>query len=115
MKRDIDIIKLLLLQQEGEDVQSELEKYDDKLVVYNTVLVIEAGLAIGITVKDQTGIEVSVTLMRLTWEGHDFLDSARDIGAWNHAKELAKKSGGSLSFGVLKAVLTGYVKSELGV
>lgn len=115
MKRNMEVIKLLLQQQEGEDVSEELSEYCEKEVVYNGVLAIEAGLIVGKSIQDHTGEEIAISILRLTWAGHDFLDSARDEGAWNHAKDAATKSGGALSFDVLKAVLTTYVKSKLGL
>lgn len=115
MKRDMEVIKLLLLEQEGEDVSEQLCEYDDNEVIYNSVLAIEAGLIVGESIQDENGDEVTTFRRRLTWAGHDFLDSARDEGAWNHAKEAAAKSGGTLSFDVLKAVLTTYVKSKFGL
>ena len=92
-----------------------MSEYDEKETVYNGVLAVEAGLIVGGSTKNQDGEEVTVYMQRLTWEGHDFLDSARDEGAWNHAKDAAAKSGGALSFDVLKSVLATYVKSKLGL
>lgn len=42
--------------------------------------------------------------IKLTWEGHEFLDAAREDTRWNKAKEVAAKTG-SLTFSMLKEVL----------
>ncbi|MDR0328954.1 MAG: DUF2513 domain-containing protein [Planctomycetaceae bacterium] len=39
--------------------------------------------------------------IRLTWDGHEFLDNSRTPEVWN----AAQKSAGHLSFGVFGAVL----------
>jgi hypothetical protein len=38
----------------------------------------------------------------LTWQGHDFLDAARDDTIWRKAKSKILESGGGLAFDVLK-------------
>jgi hypothetical protein len=65
------------------------------------------------SVKKTLRTFATVNIQRLTWEGHEFLDSARNKEAWKHANEVAKKNGGVLSFEVLKTVLTTYIKSKL--
>jgi hypothetical protein len=51
----------------------------------------------------------------LTWEGHEFLDAARNKTMWNRAKTALTTQGAGLSFDVMKALLLGYVKQELGL
>ena len=43
--------------------------------------------------------------VRLTWEGHKFLDHSRNESVWNRAKSLAIKNSISLSLASLKSVL----------
>ena len=35
---------------------------------------------------------------RLTWQGHEFLDAARNEDRWNQAKKTISEKGGSLTF-----------------
>jgi hypothetical protein len=42
--------------------------------------------------------------LQLTWEGHEFLDAARDEGNWEKAKDVAAKAGG-WTLSVLKDIL----------
>jgi hypothetical protein len=46
----------------------------------------------------------------LTWQGHEFLEAARDDSRWKKALELLRAKGGGLVFDVLKAVLVDGVK-----
>ena len=52
---------------------------------------------------------------RLTWEGHDFLDAARNGDTWHKAKDTLFKKGLSVSFDVLKAYLISEAKQHLGL
>ena len=108
MKRNMDLIRLLLLQQEGENVETEIKRYDEKLILYNLVLMDDAGLIEAAVSKDGSGRADLVTILRLTWAGHDFLDAARDPSIWSQAKEKILKPGVSWTF----SVLVEFLKSE---
>lgn len=45
-------------------------------------------------------------IARLTWQGHEFLGNARNEQVWARAQSLVESHGGSVSFGVLKQLLT---------
>jgi hypothetical protein len=51
----------------------------------------------------------------LTWEGHDFIDAARNDTTWSDAMEKVKSARGSLSFALLKQLLESLLKSQLGL
>jgi hypothetical protein len=52
MKRDMDIIRLLLLQLEGDEKAPEkLKAYDEPLVVYNAALLVDSGLVAEIMIR----------------------------------------------------------------
>lgn len=98
MKRDNDLIKTILLFVEGSESKVFFsqdafpESFPDDVpfdvVAYHSCLLLEHGLILG-NLTNQ-----SVTITRLTWVGHDFLDDARNATLWN----LAKKHAGNLSF-----------------
>src|ERR1044072_7772706 len=98
MKRDMEIIRLLLLQQETGEEPPELKQYDEKGVVYNVALMIDAGLVIGEVLSDADETPISAVIIRPTWAGHDFLDSTRDPKIWKQAKEKVLKPGISWTF-----------------
>ena len=57
-----------------------------------------------------------VAVDRLTMEGHDFLESARDESRWNKAmKTVSEKGGGAISIGVLVQLLSALMKQQLGL
>jgi hypothetical protein len=55
MKRDMNLIRLQLLEVEGEEPKPNLEQYTEEQQVYHMALSIEAGLVDGAIVKDSNG------------------------------------------------------------
>jgi|TARA_B110000093_G_scaffold133925_1_gene143340 hypothetical protein len=52
----------------------------------------------------------------LTWQGHEFIEAARNDGIWNKAKDIMLKKTGGMSLDVLKVLLTDLAKKAvLGV
>ena len=52
-------------------------------------------------------------VQRLTADGHEFLDMARDDTRWNHAKDKVKSTTGSLTVEGLKTVLSAMIQAAL--
>ena len=73
-------------------------------VVYHVKLLEEAGLVEIRDLSNLSGLRYWPT--RLTWAGHEFLDAARDDTRWQKAKRFVIEKTGSLSFDLLKQVLT---------
>ncbi len=120
MQRNMDLIRLLLL--DIEDVEEvDLSGYTHEEINYNKYLLVDAGLAEGEAywIPDPNGSRT--TQMRdawikdLTWEGHEFLDAARNESTWKSAMSTIAKSGGGFTFSVLKAVLIAAAKSQIGL
>jgi hypothetical protein len=101
MKRDMELIRLLLLQQELGEAPEELSQYSAKDKIYNLQLMQDAGLVDVDFLKNGNGDAVAATIFRLTWAGHDFLDASRDSKVWKLAKEKVLKPGASWTFSLL--------------
>ena len=107
MKRDMDLIREMLMQLETKGqgfgpVQLELPKYDDAVVRYHAGLLLEAGLARGQDVTTMQGPDFD--LYQLTWAGHEFLDASREPTRWQKAKSIFDRVGG-MTFAALLDVL----------
>ena len=112
MKRDFELVRILLMELEGEQ-EVDLSSYNPEQVNYHKALVKEAGFAEGIVhypSSHSTDIPDLAILKRLTWEGHEFLDKAKNEKVWNKAKSIIKEKGISLSLDALKIALTESVK-----
>ena len=119
MKRDMDLIRELLLKiealkiRQGEtlffDVQGlQVQGYEPDEVAYNLELLFEAGFLKGQGGADTFGIA------GLTWNGHELLDDIRDPEIWRKTKERAK-SVASVGLGFLWEIAKAEVKTKLGL
>jgi len=124
MKRDMDLIRELLLRIEeharpttalkmdfltASDTRLQVEGSDRTQVAYHVSLLIQAGLVSGVR---NSVDESQIVIKGLTWQGHDFLDKVRDPAVWHATKEGAKKAGG-FSFELLGALAKGFLKKKI--
>jgi len=113
MKRDIDLIRLLLLEAEQESAPEGLSTYSTGHQLYNLELMHDAGLIVATVHKDGGGVTRTVIIERLTWTGHDFLDATRDSKIWKKAKEHVIKPGVSWTFHTLLEFLKREIEQRL--
>ena len=111
MTRDLDLIRSLLRETESLPPGSTLPvgRKAEPERHYNAKLLEEAGLAI--VQSDSQGLNI----VRMTWQGHDFLDALGDDTVWNKTKTKVNKAVGSASLEVVKAVAEGVTRAQLGL
>ena len=61
------------------------------------------------------GMPIYCVGQRLTWDGHELLDSIRQTGMWDKIKAKAREKGLDLTFDAVKALGAWTVKSTLGI
>lgn len=117
MKRDMDLIREILLQIEtfeDDDTISgmQIEGYSHEEITYHVLLLNEAGL---IQAKILYGMDSvmpeNYEIFRMTWEGYDFLEACRDETRWNQAKGVIGDIRGA-SFEVIKMILIELMKTQ---
>lgn len=119
MKRDMDLIREILMAIE-EDPHGfapkniEIDGYTEEQIKYHAVLLGEAGLVNVVDVTNFGSKSPEAVIIRLTWAGHEFLESARENQIWNQAKNLINKIGGA-SIHIWMMLLTELVKKKLGL
>ena len=116
MKRNLDLMrKLLLYFEEKPDDRAErcppIEEYSPLEIKYHLLLMDEAGLLRCEREVTSTGRTIYVIPMSLTWQGHEFLEAARNNDIWRRAKTIVYEKSGALSFEMLKSVLL-YLSKE---
>lgn len=109
MKREMDLIRKLLLRIEAHKGDDVLWIKDEPSLVYHAELAHEAGLIQAVPTRNTDGRAVMLAVQKLTWAGHEFLDAARNETVWAKARDAIKQKGGSWTFDVLKALLTRYL------
>jgi len=110
MKRDWEIVRELLSKAEECTLPTEMVRLSSfpperaAEVSYHMELLIEAGLVEG-QMSKTIGPEVhDFFVRRLSWEGHEFLDSIRSETVWNKTKKTFISNGISMTFELVKAV-----------
>lgn len=119
MKRDLDLIRKMLLAVEdgpsGYAPHLVFEGYTDEQVGYHAYLLMDAGLARGADVTSHSNNSPEAIVQSLTWEGHEFIDAARDDTRWQKAKSIVAEKGGGITLDLLKALLVSLTKTALGL
>lgn len=111
MKRNMDLIRELLLALENDKPDALLD-YSEEAVAYHKALIVESGLAHGDVTEVMDG-SLLVYISRLTWEGHEFLDAARNETGWRATMKRIAATVGTTSLPVLQALLVEYAKSAI--
>ncbi len=117
MKRDMELVRLILQALEGDQeakVRSSAD-YSTQQRAYHVALMIEAGLLIGVTHNNPDGVPEGYFVSRMTWGGHDFLDTMRDDTIWKKAREHVIKPGASWTFDLLKEWAKHEIQQKLGL
>jgi hypothetical protein len=115
----MELVRKILLEMEQRGSHREqlnclsIEGYNNEQVSYHIKLLHEAGLMEGIDMSSRSGFQWFAK--SLTWDGHEFLDAAREDSRWNKAMKMGKEKGGSLTFELLKEVLVTLARGALGI
>ena len=120
MKRDMDLVRQILLNAEAQEdgyvnENPELGGYSEEQIDHHVYLMKQAGLIDAIDITTLSSSSPTAILLSITWQGHDFLDAAKNSTVWAQAKEKAKSVGGSLSFELLKELLVATARSQLSL
>ena len=121
MKRDMDLIRQLLLRLNEKDTTAhvddiEVNGFTKFEVGYNLLLMYDAGLLIAEPQKTNTGRTISILPFDLTWEGHELLDKIRNDSIWEEIKHGYKEKGlKSISIDLLKRMSDKFIREKLGL
>ena len=131
MKRNLDIVRDILLQVEKADGYLTINdlfdardnqkncNYTDNEIIYHVELLFAYGFIDGNIRRDMNGDIIDNSIDGLTWDGADYLECMRDLRVWNKAKSTIKKTVGSTTFDVVKQtctlVATQMIKNNLGL
>jgi hypothetical protein len=119
MKRDLDVVRQIMLQIEAHPVTPPVQfrtgELEDPVLLAHLQMMITAGLVNG-KVSQSTGARGDVIVISgLTWEGHEWIEIVRDPEVWHETKTTLMENGGALSFELSKAVATRILRMRLGL
>ena len=120
MKRDMNLIRSILLEIEKhcETQASKIHIPDcsQDLINYHIYILVQGDLLLGVPIRDQRStIPRDFVGLHLTWNGHEFLDAARDATHWKKAMNIVEEKGGSVTVGVLVQILASLLKLKFGL
>lgn len=109
MKRDMDLVRKIMLAVEASErpLDSSLIRiggYTGEMITEHMRLLNEAGLIEGISAYSVEH-KLKWIELRLTWNGHDFLDAARNESIWTETVTEVRRKSGAVPFEVLKGLL----------
>ena len=120
MKRDLDLVRKLLLYFEEKAGPEHIQKppidgYDDSTVQYHLRLMHDAGLLNCETERSSSTPErvIRVIPFDLTWEGQEFLAKVRSEGVWQRIKSTITAKGSAFAFGVVNDLATKWALAAL--
>ncbi|WP_026354001.1 DUF2513 domain-containing protein [Woodsholea maritima] len=122
MKRDDDLIRRILLEveksiDEGSPPLMEIQGVSKEEFSGHTRLLVDAGF-VEASVYEVLSGPSPFAIKRLTWRGHEFLDSTRSPDIWNKTKKGAEKIGGlglDLMLDLSKAYAKDLIAEKLGI
>lgn len=93
----------------SKDINLENHEYSD--IIYSLKKLADAGYIFitSITMENTTVVSA------ITWNGHQFLDTIRDVNIWEQTKSKVSKALSSASIEMLSAVALNLIKSKLGI
>lgn len=120
MKRDMDLIRTLLLEIEswppGARVPSTkivIEPYTEEQIRYHAELLHDAGFIGGMLAVHRASGARPTIVGRLTWHGHEFVDATRSDIVWATVKKRAEPVGGSMNMELLAELISSVCRSMM--
>lgn len=121
MKRNLDLIRHILLTTEDSNA-SELKvndyvtnQYSIKEISYHITLLIEADYIIALRADNLGSLYPEYIVQRLTYKGHDFLDTIRNDNVFNKTKTVVKSTVGTTALTLVKEIAVNCAKDLLGI
>src|SRR5258708_7714375 len=119
MTRDMDLVRRILVEVEARDdpfsfEELAVEGHEPFEVSGHLEMLAEAGY---VAVRDLTTMGTAYRKfcpVRLTWSGHEFLDSVRSEAVWTDVKRKVPSQGGSLPMEIIRALAIATLKGHLG-
>ena len=118
MKQDMDLVRAILLQVEASPTPKVrdvvVEGYDTATVAHHIEILGDAGYLVPRVVYS-SGDPILAGVERLTWDGHQFINTVRDDTVWNRTSERIKSTVGTAAVEVWKATAEAVTRAMLGL
>jgi hypothetical protein len=119
MKRDLDLVRQLMLQIEAlpaaPPVQYRMSEIEDPVLLAHLEMLIEAGLVNGRISRSQGARGDVISVSGLTWQGHEWIEMVRSQSLWNEVKSAVLDGGGVLTFELTMAMAAKIFRARLAL
>ena len=118
MKRDMDLVRLILLEIEDKYRSTAIydlaiDGYDTEMVAYHCKILYEAGLISDYKAQYADNEIYVFGVGSLTWDGNDLLEKIRDDSQWKKVKETITKKGLPLVVDTIKSVANALISATV--
>ncbi len=114
MKRDMDLVRKILLAMEA-DEHADFAGYDQEVIGHH-VWLMEQGDLITAAATTVHGEAIAVALpLEIAWRGYEFLDAVRDDVVWTAVGRRLKAQGLSLPLALLQALALKLLAEQAGL
>jgi hypothetical protein len=108
MKRDLDLVRQLMLQIEAlpasPPVQYRADEVEDSVLLKHLEMLISAGLVAGKISQSHGARGDVISISGLTWEGHEWVEMVRSQALWNEVKTTLMERAGAMTFELTRSV-----------
>jgi hypothetical protein len=117
MKRDIELVrKILLAVEDSKDAnrrgfRPKIDGYEDEVIQVHVGLLWNKGLIKAMDCSSSNGESYIIT--GLTWEGHDFIEAARNETVWRRVMKVVTEKGGGITLEITKELLKKYLSEQI--
>lgn len=121
MRRDMDLIRSIMLRLEAQPepelrlTELAMEGHGDDVVLEHLVLLEEAGLVEMSVERFGSGAPPLFVVHRITWAGHEFLETVRSDAIWAKSIKVITSTGVGFAWPLLQAVLRAKAAEHLGI
>ncbi|MCR6654675.1 MAG: DUF2513 domain-containing protein [Opitutus sp.] len=117
MKRDLEIIRTIILNVEADKYQYgdyiRVEGVDPTICAHHVALILDAGLAEGRVIKSVSYGIVHGQIDRLTNSGHDFCEGIRQDTIWTKVRERIIKPGAAYTISAVVEMVRVQVQKQV--
>lgn len=116
MKRDMDLIRKIMLRIEEEYISTaifnlQVEGYSAEQVATHCKMLYEAGLLSDYKAQYASDELYMFGVGNLTWDGYDYLEKVRDDSVWKKIKDTAKEHGVPLLIDTVKQISSAIISA----
>lgn len=123
MKRDLDLIREILLEIEKENTpnvsvenlfKKDFKKDSEDILSEHILLLSEADFIDSMHETLENGKMIFVGNVRITWKGYEFLEQIRNDSIWKEAKQILSKTN-SFTIPIITNVASSIISLQLGL